>query len=77
MGATHDEVVEQPAGHRSDVVDGGVEGLFVGARRRPVPADLADELEGGGPDVVVGCGVVAPEGLDAPAHAARLGDGLH
>src|SRR5690606_27032798 len=53
----------------SDLVDGGVEGGLVDLRRLREAADLADVLECGGADLVVGRGrIEVEEGADVAAH---------
>ena len=45
--------MQKPFGGGPDLLDGGVERLGIGGRRSPETADLADELERCGPDLVV------------------------
>ncbi len=52
-----------------DVVDGTLEGGPIGLGRSAVAAHLPDVLQGGGPHVLVGHGLGAPQGHDASAHA--------
>src|SRR5262245_63071569 len=66
---TGDERVEEGVRRRRDLVDGAGEGGRVGMRRSRESAQLADELEGGGVDLLVRGGwreVV--QRLDASTH---------
>src|SRR5262245_32839625 len=64
-----DERVEEPVRHRRDLVDGAAEGRRVGLRRSREPAQLADELERGGADLLVrGRWREVVQRLDASTH---------
>ena len=65
--------LEQPLRCGRNLRDGVVEGVLVRGRRLAIAAHLADVLEGGGRDLVVGSRHGAgAQGLDASAHARRI-----
>src|SRR5947207_6875225 len=68
--------LEQVARGVGDLVDRLVERLLVLPRRRPIAADLADELESCGADLFVRGQVVGTaQGNDASAHAEKIANG--
>src|SRR6266545_3168565 len=72
QGPGHERLEQLPGG-RGDLLDGRGERRLVGPGRLPVAADLADELQRGGPDLLVGgVRVRGAERLDAAAHAVTL-----
>ena len=61
--------LKKSVGHCRDVVYRAVECCFVGPRRHPVAADLADELQGRGANLFIGGPLIAStQGLYASAH---------
>jgi hypothetical protein len=65
----HDSFQQVLRGVR-DLVDGAVERLLVALRRLSVAADLADELERSGADLLIaGDLIVVTQSKDASAHA--------
>jgi len=54
MTCSRDQGVEQPVGRLRDLLDGAVEGLLVEPRRLVEAAQLADELQRSGADLLVG-----------------------
>src|SRR4051812_16027410 len=65
-----DQIVQQVAHRVGHVVYRLVEHGLVGLRRHAVARHLAYELEGSGPDLVIGGRGLAPESHDAAAHGS-------
>src|SRR5437764_1429536 len=69
------ERAEEPGGGLGHVVHRPIERRLVGPRRTGGPAQLPDELQGGGPDLLLGGRrVEVGEGPDVPAHARAAAD---
>src|SRR5580765_8362125 len=67
-----DPLVQQVLGDVGDLVDRAVEGLLVGGRRLGRAAHLADELQGGGGDLLRGRRrLEVVQGTDVAAHVAE------
>lgn len=72
-GQAGDDRLEQVLRAVSDLLYGAVEGLLIARGGRTVATDLANELERGGADLVVGCYlVVVAQADDASTHVLTI-----